>query len=381
VTAGSATALVVDEALPAAARGDREAFARLVEATRNSVASIALAIVADAELARDVAQDVFLAAWRDLGALREPRSFLPWLRQATRHRAYHVLRTERRRRRRVTLAESDEQLAAAVDPRPGIDSRLVADEDRRLIATVLDELPDETREVVTLFYWEGESSARVAELLGLSEAAVRKRVSRARRALRASLLDRFAEASRRAAPGAALTTAVMTALSVAAPASAAAGTSLATASIGANTPWLAKLASLGGSILLPAAGGAAGVLFGTRQLRRRARSVTELAALRRFEAASLALVLATAIAFPTLWIATGSRWAPVATFVLFVATLGAFHAFWLPRIVAERHALERLEDPERARRARARERRAARLGWTLGLLCGTAGLLAGLFLD
>ena len=89
----------------------------------------------------------------------------------------------------------------------------------------------------------------------------------------------------------------------------------------------------------------------------------------------------TAIAFPTLWIATGSRWAPVATFVLFVGTLGVFHAFWLPRIVAERHALERLEDPERARRTRARERRAARLGWTLGLLCGTAGLLAGLFLD
>ncbi len=385
---GAALALVVDQALPAAAGGDRDAFARLVEATRNSVVSIALAIVRDTDLARDIAQDVFLATWRDLGALREPRSFLPWLRQATRHRAYHVLRTERRRRRRVTLADSDEQLAAAVDPRLGVDATLVAEEDRLALSTVLDELPAETREVVLLYYWEGESSAQVAELLGLSEAAVRKRVSRARRALRSSLLAHFAEASRRAAPGSALTAAVMTALSIAAPASAATTTAIGAAAAGAHathasllTKLLAGLASFGGAILLPAAGGAVGVLLGTRQLRRRARSVAELAALRRFEAASLALVVGAAVAFPTLWLATGSRWAPVATFATFLASLGALHAFWLPRIVAARHALELREDPERARRTRARERRAAWLGWILGLLGGTAGLLGGLLLD
>lgn len=58
--------LLIEQALPAAARGDRDAFARLVDATRNTVASIALAIVRDTELSRDIAQDVFLAAWRDL---------------------------------------------------------------------------------------------------------------------------------------------------------------------------------------------------------------------------------------------------------------------------------------------------------------------------
>jgi len=370
--------LLIEQELPAAARGDREAFALLVDATRNIVASIALAIVRDAELGRDVAQDVFLAAWRDLGQLRDSRSFLPWLRQLTRHRAYHVLRTERRRARRITTAGTDALLGSALDARPGVDEDLVAADDRRILAAVLDELPDDTREIVTLFYWEGQSTTRVASLLGISDTAVRKRLSRARHALRASLLQRFAEAAARAAPGAALTATVMTALSVGAPASAAAATTAAT-SFGGGASALAKVAALGGSIVLPAAGGIAGVLFGTRQLKRTARSAEELISLRRFEAASVSLVMATAIAFPTAWLLTGSRWSPVVTFALFIAGLGSLHAFWLPRIVRERHALEMIEDPVRARQARASERRSAILGWTLGLLSGSAGLIAGLW--
>jgi RNA polymerase sigma factor (sigma-70 family) len=323
--------------------------------------------------------DVFLAAWRDLGQLRDPRSFLPWLRQLTRHRAYHVLRTERRRTRRITSAQTDALLDSALDPRPGVDADLAAASDRRILAAVLDELPDETREVVTLFYWERQSTTRVAALLGLSDAAVRKRLSRARDALRASLLQRFGEAAGRAAPGAAFTGAVMTALSVGAPAAAAAST--ATISMASGTPALAKLATVAGSVLLPAAGGIAGVLFGTRRLKRMARSAEELISLRRFEAASVGLVMATAIAFPTAWVLTGSRLSPVVTFVLFVAGLGGLHAFWLPRIVGERHAAEMIEDPTRAREARARERWAAILGWTLGLLSGAGGLIAGLLLS
>ena len=67
----------------AARRGDQTAFARLVEATCTLVSSIALAIVRDPDVSRDITQDVFLAAWHDIRKLREASSFLPWLRQIT----------------------------------------------------------------------------------------------------------------------------------------------------------------------------------------------------------------------------------------------------------------------------------------------------------
>lgn len=60
--------------------------------------------------------------------------------------------------------------------------------------------------------------------------------------------------------------------------------------------------------------------------------------------------------------------------------MAALHTLWLPRIVAPRHAQELRENPEAAMAARARERRAAIIGWTAGLAFGTAGLLAGLLL-
>jgi len=77
----------------AATRGNAEAYGKLVDETSPLVSSIALAIVRDFELSRDIAQDVFLSVWRDLKNLRNPASFLPWLRQTVRNRAKTALRT------------------------------------------------------------------------------------------------------------------------------------------------------------------------------------------------------------------------------------------------------------------------------------------------
>jgi len=365
--------------VPAAARGDRDAFAALVDATRSVVSTIALSIVRDAELSRDIAQDVFLAAWRDLGELRDPNSFLPWLRQLTRHRAYHVLRSERRRGRRITAEDTEVLMAIAVDPRPHAGAQMLAAEERQLLATVLDELPDETREVVILFYREGESTAQVARLLGLSEANVRQRLSRARTRLRSDLLDRFGMVARHSAPDGRFTAAILTALAVGAPAASSAAT-LTAASSAAAPSLLIKILALGGGALLGAMGGIAGVLFGSRQLKRRARSLEELAALKRFEFASVTLVLFAAVMFPISWQLTRQPWSQVATFMGFITGLVGLHSYWLPRIVRDRRALEALEDPARAAKARAMERRTAILGWTLGLTFGTLGLIAGLLL-
>src|ERR1700752_1157619 len=118
----------------AAAAGDRDAFGHIVTATSGLVSSISLAILRDVDMSRDVAQDVFLAAWRDLRKLRNPASFLPWLRQLARNRAHHVLRSRVRARRHEADAVADDYLQAINDPRPNAAAQLVAREDAAALA-------------------------------------------------------------------------------------------------------------------------------------------------------------------------------------------------------------------------------------------------------
>lgn len=363
--------------VPAAARGDREAFAALVDGTRSVVSSIALAIVRDTDLSKDVAQDVFVAAWRELGRLRDPNSFLPWLRQLTRHRAYHVLRTKRRRERRIGGADVDTLIGLAVDPRPDAGAQLLADEERRLLTAVLDELPDDAREVVTLFYREGHSTAHVSALLGLSEANVRQRLSRARARLREDLLDRYGAAAAKTAPDRRFTAAIMVAATVGAPSVSPAATATVLSS---GASWIVKLLAASGGALLGAAGGIAGVLAGSRQLERQARSIEELDAIKRFELASIFLVVLAAVMLPLSWVFTHQPWWPTAVFLGFGLMLAAMHLFWLPRLLRDRHVLEAIEDPIRAERARCRERRVTIVGITLGLITGGLGVVIGLWL-
>jgi hypothetical protein len=135
-----------------------------------------------------------------------------------------VLRTSRRRRRRIEEQETSDLLDAVVDPRPDAGQQLIVEERRRAVAETIDQLPEETREVVTLFYREGQSVAQVAFLLDVSEAAVRQRLSRARLRLRDELLIRLGRDLINTSPGSAFVAGVAAALSVGAPAGASAAT-------------------------------------------------------------------------------------------------------------------------------------------------------------
>jgi RNA polymerase sigma factor (sigma-70 family) len=373
---GSTLALRLEADVRAAIRGDERAFARLVDETRNMVTSIALAILGDLELSRDVAQDVYLSAWRDLGKLREATSFVPWLRQVTRHRAHHVLRSKVRRERRVTNVEEDRLLAVAADPSPDAMDRLVDQETRRTVEEAVDALPDGSREVVLLYYREGESARQVAELLDLSEAAVRQRLVRARATLRESLADKV----RATAPGAAFTAGVMGALTLAAPSAAAAAT-LSMGKWGSGAAGKVTGGVVGASagalvgLLAGLFGGTLGLVFGIRKLLEQARDDEE----RRGIVQTGVVSMLTMLGFlGTVWIAP--RPLPVTIgFLFMMGTFWVVHFLWLPRVTARRKEIERAEDPEAFAAKERVERRNAVWGFTVGALLGGAAVVAAWF--
>lgn len=258
--------------LPAAQQGDTVAFGRLVSATQRMVASVALAVTRDVQTSEDIAQDTFLTAWQRLSQLGSPGGFLPWLRQVARNRAIDHVRA---RRYQATPVDPLDQLAAvAADAGSGPAETFDRNDQARLLAEALDEIPETSRDVLLLFYREGERTQAVAALLGISDAAVRKRLQRGRESLREELLKRVADAARASAPALAFTESVGTAVALAAPATAtAAGAGVAKAGALGG---LAKLSTGAMAAVLASVGVVvAAVAFETRLHLRKARSPGE----------------------------------------------------------------------------------------------------------
>lgn len=201
-----------------AARGDRDAFARLVRHYQNAVSAVALAMTKSVATSEDVSQAAFIEAWRALPTLRQADSFGPWLMQLTLRQALQQARGGRRRQTRETRyhSESDESVPSA--------DTLVADKQaEQQLLQALEEVPADSRELLLLYYREGRATEQVATLLEISPATVRKRLERAREILR-ERFDALEHDAKRTAPTAAFLVLVMGGLESAATAGTAAAT-------------------------------------------------------------------------------------------------------------------------------------------------------------
>ena len=226
LTASHPLTLTLERELPAAAGGCQQSYGRIVLACQNTVTAIALAITRDVQASEDIAQEAFIKAWQQLSHLHNHASFLPWLRQITRNLARDWLRANRNRP--LSGEAADIAIGMAADPSPDAPEHLQRVEEELAAEEIISALPEDSRETLLLYYREGQSSQQVADLLGLSDAAVRKRLSRARATVREEMLRRFGEFARSSAPSAAFATAVVSMVMVAAPGTASAAILLST---------------------------------------------------------------------------------------------------------------------------------------------------------
>jgi RNA polymerase sigma factor (sigma-70 family) len=179
----------------AARRGDPTAFARLVHGNTNAVCAITTAILGNARAGEEVGQEVFVCAWQGLGKLEDPDRFGAWLRGIARNRAREALRSKAQRREVV-----GEVLAALADPAPDPGERLDGERQEAALWAALEGLDEDHREVLVLYYREGQSVEQVARQLELPEPTVRKRLSRARERLRDDVGDRLGQRLTHSAP-------------------------------------------------------------------------------------------------------------------------------------------------------------------------------------
>jgi RNA polymerase sigma factor (sigma-70 family) len=169
-------------AIVAAARaGDAAAWTTLVGRFQDAAVAMAMAASGDWDGARDAAQDAFGIAYRELDALDDPAAFPGWFAA--------IVRTacSRRARKRVVSSVPFDGPDVADDGQRD-PAAIVAerDEQYRLRASV-ESLPEAERAVVALHYLGDLSYPEVAEFLGITVSAAKKRAFSARRKLESRL--------------------------------------------------------------------------------------------------------------------------------------------------------------------------------------------------
>ncbi len=168
--------------------GDRDAFTELVSRYQNYICSIAYSWTGDMGRSEDLAQQTFLTAWEKLDQLSEPSKLLPWLRGIVKN----LSRNEYRKRATDHAIRNQLQSKGVQfeDRTPLM--RCISREQSDTLWTILEQIPDLYREPLVLYYREGKSVAKVAELMDLTEDAVKQRLSRGRKLVK-SEIESFVE--------------------------------------------------------------------------------------------------------------------------------------------------------------------------------------------
>jgi len=173
--------------LRAAQRGDKAAFGQIVRRYHRLVVSVAWRLSGDPELANDVAQETFLAAWLGLPSFRPEgdASLRAWLCRIAHNRAVDALRSRRPQvsfDRLTLVSESDRGGLPVVDS-----VEVQRAETRPAVQAAVLALPDDLRAVIVLREFEGLSYAEIAAALAIPPGTVMSRLHTARRRLAVAL--------------------------------------------------------------------------------------------------------------------------------------------------------------------------------------------------
>ena len=165
-----------------AAAGDMDAAEDLAYAMHDDLFTLLYLQGVSMQDVEDVAQDVMVRIFRDLGSYDEKRAFMPWFRSIVRSTAADYWRKKAGEQRRMDVLVKYVRDRVSVDVE-AVDTDLV----RQRIQKCIERLKDRAKAIVLLRYYEDLSSPEISSRLELKAGTVRQTLARAREALRSCI--------------------------------------------------------------------------------------------------------------------------------------------------------------------------------------------------
>lgn len=170
--------------------GDHQAYATLVERYQNYVFTLTLRKVKTREDAEEVAQDVFIKAYRYLADFRGESKFTTWLYTIVNNTCITFLR---KKKLEVHSLDNENTFELADNRDSGMRADLVEQKSKYgMINKAIGLLSSDDAEVITLFYKAEQSLEEIAGILGVEQNTAKVRLHRARTRLKEKMEIHFA---------------------------------------------------------------------------------------------------------------------------------------------------------------------------------------------
>lgn len=160
-------------------QGSQRALQVLVEKYQGRVYTLCLKIIKNKEVAEEIAQDVFVKAFRDLGKLKDRHKFPNWLVKI----AYSKSIDQVRKKSIIKSAINEVDSSLLIESKTPLDATVTNDR-KQLLRLAINQLPHEDASIIILYYLEEMNIKEIAEIVGLSTSNVKVKLFRARKALR-----------------------------------------------------------------------------------------------------------------------------------------------------------------------------------------------------
>ncbi|MBN2174756.1 MAG: RNA polymerase sigma factor [Bacteroidales bacterium] len=159
---------------------DVSAYSSLIDKHKEMVYTIAFRILRNREDAEEIAQDTFIKAYQSLSKFRKESKFSTWLYRIVYNTA--ISRTRKKKIQTIELNDEIEKNFSEDEIRDDV-FKLDFDEQKILINKVIGKLSEEDSLLITLYYFEENTTEEIAEITGLSQSNVKVRLHRVRKRL------------------------------------------------------------------------------------------------------------------------------------------------------------------------------------------------------
>ena len=185
------TGLSDNEIIGKVLNGDPQAYSGLVERYQNYVFTLTMRFIKSREDAEEVAQDIFVKAYRSLADFRGASKFSTWL--------YTIVNTTcitfLRKKKLETYSLDNEKVFEVADNKDsGFRANLIEQKSRsNMVSEAIALLGPDDAEIITLFYKAKQSLEEIESILGLDPKTAKVRLHRARQRLKEKMETHFAE--------------------------------------------------------------------------------------------------------------------------------------------------------------------------------------------